>query len=107
MSTEKPGRGELSELVPDHVLANEYWHMATAVVYGDRMANHVREDGAGTRPRTQYALLACAVHPLYALEQPLLHEGSLLSASRHSLLSSYLLRRRTMYLSLGFFLRVR
>src|SRR5688500_20041771 len=40
-------RSELAEPVPDHVLGDEDRHVPTAVVDGDRVTDHLREDDAG------------------------------------------------------------
>src|SRR5688500_15782759 len=37
-----PGRGELAELVADHVLGHEHGLERLAVVHGERQADHVR-----------------------------------------------------------------
>ena len=33
-------RGELTELVPDHILAHKNWDMNFTIMYGDSAANH-------------------------------------------------------------------
>lgn len=40
-----PGRSELPELVPDHLLGDEHRDMASAVVNGNGVADHHRQDG--------------------------------------------------------------
>lgn len=40
-----PCRSELPELVPDHLLGDEHRDMASAVVNGNGVADHHRQDG--------------------------------------------------------------
>ncbi len=55
----KPRRRELPELVTDHRLGDEHRHVLTAVVDGDRVTNHVREDHGRYATRSS----ASASHP--------------------------------------------
>ena len=48
MTFECAGRGELSELVPDHLLRNVNRDKLVSVMDGDRVADEVRGDHAGT-----------------------------------------------------------
>ncbi len=50
MTAEGAGRRELAQLVTDHLLGHENRHVLPAVVDGDRVPNHPREDRAGARP---------------------------------------------------------
>src|SRR5262249_12069171 len=70
VAAERPGGGELAELVTDHV----------------------RKDGGRARPRADHPLLAARVHRLDPAEQPAVDERSLLAGSAH--------RRSTYRLSL-------
>src|SRR5437868_3027233 len=83
MSTECARRCELAELVADHLLRDEDGHVLTAVVDGDRVADHLREDGRAARPGADHVLLTRLVHRGDPLQQALLHERSLLRATRH------------------------
>src|SRR4051794_2817597 len=76
-------RRELAELVPHHRLRDEHGHVLTAVVDGDRVPDHLREDGRRARPRADHPLLVRGVHRLDAVHQPLLDERSLFRASTH------------------------
>src|SRR5579863_7774905 len=44
VAAEEPSRRELAELVTHHRLADEHRHVLAAVMHGDRVANHLRED---------------------------------------------------------------
>src|SRR6516165_4125538 len=83
MAAEMTGRGELAELVTDHLLRDEHRHVLAAVVHRDRVPDHVREDRRGARPGADHLLLAALVHRDDARQQALLHEGPLLRAARH------------------------
>src|SRR5437868_13588489 len=83
MPTERPRRCELAELVPDHLLGDEHRHVLAAVVDGDRVPDHLREDGRRAGPRANHVLLSRLVHRRDAVEQTLLDERPLLARSRH------------------------
>ena len=51
---------ELAELVPDHRLADEDGDVFLAVVHGDRVPDHLREDRRRARPRPSIFLLFSA-----------------------------------------------
>jgi hypothetical protein len=36
----------------DHILCDVYRHMSPAIVHGDRVSDHLRENGARSRPGT-------------------------------------------------------
>ena len=48
------GRSKLPQLVTNHLLGYEHRHMASAVVNGNGVADHHRQDGGGSRPRLDY-----------------------------------------------------
>src|SRR5437763_1833548 len=50
VSAEGAGGRGLAKLVTDHVLGHINRHMAPAVMDGDSMAHHLREDRAGPAP---------------------------------------------------------
>src|SRR5581483_8139049 len=108
MAAEVPGRRELAELVADHLLRHEHGHVLAAVVDGDRVADHLREDRGGARPGPEHGLRARGVHRLDPLQQPLLDERPLLHGSAHQRFSLPRRRPRTINLSDSLcFLRVR
>ncbi len=48
VAVEGAGRGELAQLVADHVLRNEHWDKLATVVHGEGQANGFGENGAAT-----------------------------------------------------------
>src|SRR5919109_632954 len=78
-----PRRGKLAQSVTDHVFGDEHGHVAPAVVDGDRVPDHLREDHAGARPGLQHAALVALVHLVDAAEQARVDEGSLLDGTPH------------------------
>ena len=44
MSSESSGKGKLAEFVPNHVLCDEYGHMAPTVVDGYGQPHHIGND---------------------------------------------------------------
>src|SRR6266511_934737 len=83
VTPEGPRRREFAELVADHLLRDEDRHVLTAVVDGDRVPDHLGEDGRGPGPSPDHPLLAGSVHCLDAAHQPLLDERPLLATSTH------------------------
>src|ERR671927_816526 len=74
---------ELAELVPDHRLRHEHRDVLAAVVDGDRVPDHLREDRRGARPRLDHHLVAGLVHLLDPRHEAVLDERSLLGRARH------------------------
>src|SRR6188508_3614865 len=74
---------ELAEPMPDHVLGDEDRHVATPVVDGDRVPDHLREYHACARPGLQHLALAALVHVVDAAEQARVDEWSLLDGTTH------------------------
>src|ERR687889_2305385 len=112
--TEGAGGGELAELVPDHRLGHEDRHVLAAVVDGDRVAEHVRDDRRTARPCPDHVLGALVVLRVHLLEQVVVDERALLQAAWHVCRTPlpaqrFLLvrRRRTIRASLALRLRVR
>src|SRR5690606_16095585 len=56
MTLEGPGQGELAELVADHVLVDQHRDMVLAVMHGDGVAHHLRQDHRAARPGLDRAL---------------------------------------------------
>src|SRR5918997_3009750 len=61
VAAEGAGRGELAELVPDHVLLDEHLQELVAVVDLERVAHELRDDRAGRGPRPDRLLGAVLV----------------------------------------------
>src|SRR6478735_10221058 len=96
MAAEGPRRRKLAELVTDHLLGDEHGHVLAAVVNGDRVPDHVREDGRRARPGADHPLLVLLVHRLDAAHQPRLDERPFLGTAAHYLRFSFpRLRLRT------------
>jgi hypothetical protein len=69
MTPKGAGGRELAELVANHLLAHEDWHVLPAVMDGDGVANHARENGAGTGPRANNGSLIRLVEDIDLLLQ--------------------------------------
>src|SRR5215210_7447697 len=74
VDAEGPGRGELAELVPDHRLGDVDGHVLAAVVDGDGVPHHVRDDGAAARPGADDPLVTLAVELVDLLQQVVVDE---------------------------------
>src|SRR5689334_19672485 len=85
VAPERAGGRELPQLVADHRVGHEHRHVLAAVVHGDRVADHVRDDGGPAGPGPDHGLLARLVEGVHLLEQVVVHEGALLQAARHLL----------------------
>src|SRR5258706_2069833 len=51
-------RREFAQLVSDHILGHVDRHMAAAIVYRNRVSDHLREYGAGPTPGADHDLFA-------------------------------------------------
>src|SRR6202011_761234 len=100
VAAEEARQRELAELVANHVLGHVDRHVAAAVVHGNGVADHLREDRRITRPGAQDLLASAGVHRHDALHQFRVHERALLQASTH------LVRFLTMNLSVALRWRV-
>src|SRR5918992_2024186 len=78
-----PRRSELAQAMADHVLGDEDRHVAAAVMDGDRVPDHLREDHAGPRPGLQHLALVALVHVVDAADQARVDERSLLDGTTH------------------------
>src|SRR5579859_3608021 len=96
VALEGAGRGELAQLVPDHRLGDEHRDVLAAVVHGDRVAQHVRDDHRAPGPRLDDVVRALLVLNVHLLLQVVVHEGTLLETARHlDLLLALLVRLAT------------
>src|SRR5919112_3902334 len=77
------GRCELAQLVTDHRLGDEHRDVLAAVVHGDRVAEHGRDDHGPPGPRLDDVLGALLVLDVHLLLQVVVHEGTLLQGTRH------------------------
>src|SRR3954470_23388440 len=67
-------RGELAELVADHVLGHKHRHVTMTVVHRDGVTHHRRQDHRVTRPGLHELLLVALVHLLDLLLEGLFNE---------------------------------
>src|SRR6185436_13260699 len=83
VTLERPGRRKLTELVANHGLGHEHRDVLAAVVYGDRVSEHVGHDHRTTRPGLDDVLGARIVLDIHLLLKVVVDEGALLQATRH------------------------
>jgi hypothetical protein len=74
VTTERPGRRELSELVPDHLLGDVHVDVVPAVVNQERMPDELRRNGRSTRPRFDRLFAIRRIQPRNLLQQVLVDE---------------------------------
>src|SRR5690606_22610958 len=91
VAAESTRGSELAELVADHRLGDEDRDVLAAVVHGDRVPDHLRDDHGAARPRLDDVLGALLVLVLHLLQQVVVHEGALLKATWHQTCSLPLL----------------
>src|SRR3954453_10584728 len=85
VAAERPGRSELAQLVADHRLGDEHRDVLAAVVHGQRVPEHLRNDHGATGPGADDVLGAPVVLRLHLLQEVVVDEGTLLQATRHNL----------------------
>src|SRR5215470_7563878 len=85
MTAEGACGSKLTELVPDHLLADEHGNVLAPVVHRDRVPDHLGKDRRRTRPGAHHALLAGFVHRLDPAQQPVVDERPLLARSAQRL----------------------
>src|SRR5215210_6182190 len=83
VAAERPGRSELAQLVADHRLGDEHRDVLAAVVHGQRVPEHLRNDHGATGPGLDDVLGALVVLRLHLLQEVVVDEGTLLQAARH------------------------
>src|SRR3954470_2598442 len=83
VSTERPRRRELAELVTDHRLGDEHRDVLAAVVHGDRVAEHGRRDHRAARPGLDHVLGVGLVLRRHLAEQVVIAERTLFETARH------------------------
>ena len=57
VALEGAGRSEFAQLVTDHLLGHEDRHVGFAVVYGNGVTDHHRQDCGGPGPRLDHRLV--------------------------------------------------
>src|SRR3546814_3304451 len=85
-SSDLAGRGELTQLVADHRLGDVHRDVLAAVVHGDGVAHHLRDDRGAAAPGLDDLLLALLVEDVHLLEKVVVDEGALLQAAGHGFL---------------------
>src|SRR4051812_27737020 len=83
VAPERPGRRELAELVPDHVLGHVELDEVLAVVDREVLADELGHDRAGTRPGLDRLAVAGLVGPVHPLEQALDDVRAFLQRTSH------------------------
>lgn len=94
----------------NHGFGYIYRHVLAAIMHGDGVTHHFREDGAGTRPGLDDVLAARFIHRIDATEKARFHKRTffkLLLTLTPSLLRYFLRRRMIRRLEAFFVLRVR
>src|SRR3954454_6027016 len=85
------GGCELAQLVADHRVGHEHRNVLAAVVHGNRVADHGRNNHRATGPRLDHVVRSLVVLPVHLLHQVVVDKGTLLQAARHGLVSLALL----------------
>src|SRR6266536_2112867 len=84
--SESPRRRELAELVAHHRLGDEHRYVLPAVMHGDRVPQHRRDDHGPPGPGPDDGLRPLLVLRVHLLHQVVVDEGALLKATRHRVL---------------------
>jgi hypothetical protein len=77
VSFEKPRRGELSQLVADHIFRDVNGKKLPAIMDGQGVSDHLRHNHGSTRPGFKNFLLPAAIHLLDSAEQAGVNKGAL------------------------------
>src|SRR6185503_13510540 len=77
VTLEEAGRGELAELVTDHLVGDVHRHVLLAVVHGDRQSDEVGQDRRATRPGLDRFLVLDSRGLLDLAHQVVVHERTL------------------------------
>src|SRR5262245_34466277 len=83
MTLEGPRRGELAQLVPDHVFRHVQLDERAPVVDGEVLADELRNDGTRPRPGLDRLAAAGGIGPRDLLEQPLDDVRAFLQGTSH------------------------
>jgi hypothetical protein len=85
MSLEHPGRRELTQLVPHHVLGHVQLLKTLTVVDFEVLADELRDDGAIARPGPDRLAVIGALVALHLRQQALIDVGTFLVRTAHDL----------------------
>ena len=83
MTRESSSEGELSELVPDHILSDEYWSMNLSVVHTECVSDELRDYCTVTSPYLDDGLLTALIELLDLLDESRIDVRSLFKTSCH------------------------
>src|SRR4051812_30405262 len=83
VTPEGPGRGELAELVADHVLGHVQLDEVPPVMDGEVLADELGHDGAGAGPGLDRLAVPGVLGLVHLLEQPLDDVRALLQRASH------------------------
>src|SRR5690606_19608382 len=78
VALEDARRGELAQLVADHVLGNQHGHVLLAVVHGNRQAHHLGDHHRAARPGLDRLAIVLGHGGLHLLLQVKVDERALL-----------------------------
>jgi hypothetical protein len=62
MTAEVTSGCKFTQAMPNHVFGDVNGHMTSAIMYGDGMTNHLREDGASPAPGSEHFLFSGGIH---------------------------------------------
>lgn len=85
MTTESSCEGELSELVPDHILSDEYRSVNLPVVHTKCVSDELRDDRTVTSPYLDDGLLTALIELLDLLDESRIDVRSLFKTSCHKI----------------------
>src|SRR5580700_5591833 len=88
MRLEGARRGELAELVADHVFGHQHRHVQPAVVHGDGQPDHIGDHHRTPRPGLDRATIILLAGGLHLLGQVQIHERAFLERSGQGYLQS-------------------
>src|SRR5690349_6977117 len=83
VALEGTGHRELAELVPDHVLVDQYRHVLATVVDGDGQAHHFGQDHRAARPGLDRTLVVGGNGGFHLLCEVQVDERTFLQGARH------------------------
>src|SRR4051812_28351488 len=89
MAVERPGRRELAELVPDHLLGDEHRNVLLPVMDAERQPHELRQDGRAPAPDLDHVVASGRARGLRLLEQIAVDERTLPNRTRHGSPLSY------------------
>lgn len=83
MASEVTGWGEFAKFVTNHILGNEYGYERLAIVYGNSLPNHIRNNHRSTRPGFNDRFTIGLLRLLHLFHQLMEDVGSFFDRSCH------------------------